>query len=204
MKRLKITPQYARYYLIFAFLLIAAPTIMYKMLPSHAGMILVASPQSRDAHFARTLVYVQTHHGYGARGYILNKKLEEDKARALQTRFPFAHIDQFYEGGPIEPGDAFFFLVSKNELSSAFDIYNVKELQDSDLELYNKIITQKSLRILSGYAGWYGFQLNKEIVRGGWEVIDYSADLLEGNQDESWRKALARAVKEKNIVQPAI
>jgi putative AlgH/UPF0301 family transcriptional regulator len=205
MKPLKITPRYARYYLFFAFLLIAAPTIFYKLLPSHAGKVLVAAPHSNDVNFARTLVYMDIHHGYGASGYILNKPLGHADIEKLKSRFPFAQSPQFYDGGPVERGISIFFLLPHDEGWSGFNIYNADTLQSENPDLYNTIISNPSLRILSGYAGWYGFQLNREIMRGGWDVLDYDGELIAGkNQEESWRKAMERVIAEKNIIRPAI
>lgn len=209
MKKLRLTPRQARIYLFFALLLIVAPTIMLKLLPSHAGMVLVASPISQDYNFARTLVYMQSHHGYGATGYILNKPLDADSAGKIKSRFPFAHDDQFFFGGPVGAGQAFFFILPKDEDWNQIEILNVDDLQNDNPERYNALIgdleSAGRIRILSGYSGWRGFQLNREIVRGGWDILPYDGALIKGlSQEESWRGAVERVVRAKKVKQPAI
>lgn len=209
MKKLRITPRQARIYLFFALLLIVAPTIMFKLLPSHAGKVLVASPVSNDPNFARTLVYMQSHHGYGATGYILNKPLDVDNAGKIKSRFPFARDDQFFFGGPVGVGQVFFFILPKDEDWNQIEILNVDDLQNDNPERYNALIGDLEnagrIRILSGYSGWRGFQLNREIVRGGWDILPYDGTLIKGlSQEESWRGAVERVVRAKKVKQPII
>lgn len=208
-KKLAITPRQARIYLFFALLLLAGPTILYKLLPSHAGKILVAAGASQDYNFAKTLVYMTEHHGYGATGFILNKPLDQASILSLQPLFPFARIDQFYFGGPVSTNDEIFFMIPEDSTLEEIEILSVRDLQQNDTARYNALLQDKSamenLRILSGYAGWHGFQLNREIVFGGWDVLPYSGYFIQDTtQEESWKRAVAKVLEDKKLAVDAL
>ena len=200
LKKLKTTPRQARIYLFFALLLIAAPTIMYKLWPSQAGNVLVASGVMQGEPFEKTVIYLQSHHGYGAHGFILNKRLSEEEAQNLQTRFPLAR--QFYYGGPVGVGEVMTLLIPDVEEENGFRLVNADTLQDSDMSAYNEIVTDAELmrdvRILSGYAGWAPLQLNREIVRGAWNVIPFDPLYLSDEDRQIiWNTAIDKVLDEK-------
>lgn len=200
LKKLKTTPRQARIYLFFALLLIAAPTIMYKVLPSQAGNVLVASGMMQGEPFEKTVIYLQSHHGYGAYGFILNKPLSEKDAKTLQKRFPLAH--QFYYGGPVAVGEVITLLIPDPDYANGFRLVDADALQKSDVSAYNDIVTDAQLmrdvRIFSGYAGWSSFQLNSEVMGGAWNVIAFNPAYLKvGDPRAVWDRAVKKVLDEK-------
>ena len=200
LKKLKTTPRQARIYLFFALLLIAAPTIMYKLWPSQAGNVLVASGVMQGEPFEKTVIYLSSHHGYGAHGFILNKKLLTEDAENLQSRFPLAR--QFYYGGPVGVGEVFTLLIPDQNDHNGFRLINADSLRERDIGVYNDIVTNpeimQEVRIFSGYTGWAPLQLNREIVRGAWNVIPFDQVYL-SNQDGQiiWNAAIDKVLDEK-------
>ncbi len=200
LKKLKTTPRQARIYLFFALLLIAAPTIMYKLWPSQAGNVLVASGVMQGEPFEKTVIYLRSHHGYGADGFILNKKLSVEGAQILQTRFPLAR--QFYYGGPVGVGEVVTLLIPDETEQNGFRLINADTLQDRDMSAYNDIVTNPEtmdgVRIFSGYAGWSSLQLNREIVRGAWNVISFDPVYLRDEDRQTiWNTAIDKVLDEK-------
>lgn len=200
LKKLKPTPRAARIYLFFALLLIAAPTIMYKVLPSQAGKVLVASGVMQGEPFEKTVIYLESHHGYGAHGFILNKPLSGAESQSLQTRFPLAQ--RFYYGGPVGVGEVVTLLIPDPESENGFRLLNADTLQERDMSAYNAIVTDAQLmgevRVIAGYAGWSPFQLNREVMRGAWNVIPYDRAYLEAAEQRAiWNKAIKKVMDEK-------
>lgn len=200
LRKLKTTPRQARIYLFFAVLLIAAPTIVYKIVPSQAGKMLVASGVMQGEPFEKTVIYLQSHHGYGAHGFIVNKPMSEADAKGLQSRFPMAR--RFHYGGPVGEGEVISLLIPDATQDSGFNILNAGTLRERDMSAYNEIVTDMQLMqdaiVFSGYAGWSPFQLNREIVRGAWNVIPYDPVYLEEQgQRAIWDKAVDKVLDEK-------
>lgn len=200
LKKLKTTPRQARIYLFFAVLLIAAPTIMYKIVPSQAGKMLVASGVMQGEPFEKTVIYLQSHHGYGAHGFIVNKPMSEADAKSLQFRFPMAR--RFHYGGPVGEGEVISLLIPDAAQDNGFKILNVGTLSEKDVSAYNDLVTDAQLMrdaiVFSGYAGWSPFQLNREIMRGACNVIPYDPVYLEKRgQRAIWDKAVDKILDEK-------
>jgi putative transcriptional regulator len=200
LKKLRPTPRAAKIYLFFALVLLAAPTILYKVLPSQAGKVLVASGVMQGEPFEKAVIFLHTHHGYGAHGYILNKPLSEEDSQNLQRRFPLAR--QFYYGGPVGVGEVVTLLIPDKNKDGGFALINADILQENDISAYNDIVTDADLmqdvRVFSGYAGWSAFQLNREVMRGGWNVIPYDPAYLEqGARRDIWSKAIDKVLDEK-------
>ncbi len=199
-KRLKITPRAARIYLFFALVLLAAPTILYKVLPSHAGKVLVAAGAMTGEPFEKTVIYMQFHHGYGARGLILNKPLRGDQRADLQKQFPLGRL--FYYGGPVGTQEDITLLVPDKGADKGFRLIDANFLRAHDLAAYNQIVADEVLmrdvRIFSGYSGWTVMQLNRELYRGAWDVVPFEGGYLEqAPQTEIWYKALEKVLDEK-------
>jgi putative transcriptional regulator len=193
-KKIFITPKQAKIYLVFALLIIAFPTIMTKVLPSHSGKLLVSvASMDFDPFFGRTVIYLDNHSGYGAFGFIINKQLSEEESAPLRARFP--HIGRFHYGGPVADGEELFLMVPDDESFERFQIHRLRDLEADDLEAYNAIIANpevaKNVILFSGYAGWTVLQLNRELLRGSWNVIPFRSDLMqEGEQIDIWNRAM--------------
>lgn len=198
--KLKITPRYARYYFFFALVLIALPTIMLKILPSHAGRVIVSAGKMNYSVFEKSVIYMTQHHGFGAMGIILNKPLELDSLEYYQKRFPT--IRHFHYGGPVGINQGFFLMVPSKESASGFDVLNGSLLMEKDADEFNRIIKDdtiaKDIRLFVGYAGWGAMQLNREIVRGWWDDIPFDPVYLGVENSETvWEKAITRVLEEK-------
>jgi len=146
------------------------------------------------------VIYLQSHHGYGAHGFILNKKLSEEGAQNLQSRFPLAR--QFYYGGPVGVGQVVTLLIPDEAEQNGFRLINADTLQERDMSAYNDIVTNPEtmggVRILTGYAGWSPLQLNREIVRGAWNVIPFDPVYLrDEDRPAIWNTAIDKVLDEK-------
>jgi len=198
--KLKITPRYARYYFFFALVLIALPTIMLKVLPSHAGHVIVSAGKMNYSVFEKSVIYMTQHHGFGAMGIILNKPLNQERQTHYKERFPT--IQHFHYGGPVGINQDFFLMVPNKENASGFDVLNGSLLMEKDPSEFNRIIKDEAIasdiRLFAGYSGWGAMQLNREIVRGWWDDIPFDRLYINTkNPDKTWEKALTKVLDEK-------
>lgn len=51
-----------------------------------------------------------------------------------------------------------------------------------------------------GYAGWGPVQLDYELLRGGWHLVDATADILSAPPESMWKKALEKVPLKKSKV----
>lgn len=198
-KTLAITPRQARIYLFFSALLILAPTVMYKILPSHAGRVLVAAGAMTEEPFSKTVIYMTEHHGYSATGFILNKPLGEEQGAAARARFPL--LSKFYYGGPVDE-DMRVFLMRLEDGVPVF--YEADGVMKDDPDLYNALVSDDAVRVFTGYSGWGAFQLNREIYFGAWNALAFDSLFLEGSREQIWNKALESVLRDKKVSESAI
>ncbi len=147
------------------------------------GVFLVAKPESGYANFRETVVLItQPEVGGGPLGVIVNRPLAVRLSEAVPgiANVP-AQFDQLYGGGPVAR-DQFLFLVRSawspvGSLQVLADVY-----LSGDGELLEQIVRGAvkvaSWRVYAGYSGWAPGQLQAEIARGGWYVIQADADTI--------------------------
>lgn len=158
------------------------------MNPSTTGRLLVATPDLADPNFHRTVVLMFAHDEGGALGVVLNRpsaiSVDEGLPGWSQVAAPPACV---YLGGPVEPTAALGLGEGEGETSDLI----VGSLGAIDLsggpEEY------RSVRVFAGYAGWGPMQLDREVARGDWFVVDAQvADVTTATPDRLWREVLRR------------
>lgn len=204
---LRPTPQIARIYLLVAALLLATPGLC-SLYSRYEGKVLVALPRAdADPYFARTLVYVGQHNGWGTIGLILNRPLSAEHFAMLEQNAPPGFDWRF--GGPIDYQNTRYVLVPDDAAPQSPEgrqPYKFMELQDyirtypeawsamrADPEKRRKFI------IFAGYSGWRSWQLENEMRIGGWAVTDFSPDMLnmEGGSAEVWGRVLKDIIEKR-------
>ncbi|MCE2855538.1 MAG: YqgE/AlgH family protein [Ilumatobacteraceae bacterium] len=173
----------------------------YASTPGLDGKLLVARPDLDDPNFIRACVYVLAHNDEGALGVILNRPLPspsphygptiEDAAVLhdvlrgwIDSSVPPAAL---FEGGPVEPHGVFGLL---EDDSSPHGIRSIDIDEDSS-------DGPGRWRFFRGYSGWGPDQLDDEIRRDGWFVLDaFTDDVYTREPLHLWRTVLARQVGE--------
>lgn len=154
-----------------------------------AGRLLVAHPNMAGNFFAGTVIVLLRDGEGGAFGLVVNRPLGREAAEAL-----FRQLDPelgerarqaglaLYLGGPVDT--ALLFLLHATESGfAAGDPRKLLPLPGSD---------RRAMLVL-GYAGWSAGQLDSEIARGDWLVVDADADLVFGGDDDGkWERAVSR------------
>ncbi len=157
------------------------------------GKLLVASPGIADGDFAGAVILIVAHTGDGALGLVVNRPLGDaphgllPSKRGLRTRVFF--------GGPVEL-DREFVLHTSDYATEGTVRVGADFAVSSDPGILEDIAKGKGPRrslLAVGYAGWDSGQVEEELMRHDWIVVDADETLVFANDIEGlWGHALAR------------
>lgn len=158
-----------------------------------SGKLLVASRNLDDPNFGRTVVLLIHHEPRGAFGLVLNRPGPERlDAVWRQTVERPCHLDQpLLVGGPVEgPLIALHADAERSEQEVIPGVHFTRQ-RDHLLELVER--EARPLSVFAGYSGWSGGQLEGELARGDWDVVDADAATVFGDESSLWPRATRRA-----------
>jgi putative transcriptional regulator len=163
----------------------------------HTGRLLVATPAVGGDVFRRSVILMLHHDEGGAQGVVLNKPLaaEVDSVLPGWERVVTApHV--IFQGGPVSTSSALGIVTVPGDEAEPL---GVKRLFGSiglvDLDAPTPVVAAElgGMRIFAGYSGWDAGQLENEIVRGDWYVVDAEVgDAFTHEPDALWREVLRR------------
>ena len=169
---------------------------------SLAGKVLVAHEGMPDPRFQETVIYMVNHDASGAFGLVVNKPsamgpigalLDELGIDADEFEFDLQDSVTLHYGGPVDPGRGFVLHSADYAIDGTQNVSNgiaVTSNPEALIDIALGLGPRRSL-IIFGYSGWGPSQLEGELARGDWKVIDADADLVLGKDHESkWRRAL--------------
>lgn len=159
------------------------------------GVFLVAKRHISDPRFRRTVIFVTTHDHRGSHGLVINRPSDVGLANLLPEWSKLLDPENYvYYGGPVEVDLVRYLVRSPIPLDGSVqlldDIYMVthKGILVSLLE-DNKL--RRGIRAYVGYAGWAVGQLEHEILRGDWYVIEAdSKSLFDNDPAGLWRELM--------------
>ena len=158
---------------------------------STTGRLLVSTPQLDDGVFHRSVILVLQHDDNGAQGVVLNKPLGADVDSVLPGWGEhIASPQTLFQGGPVQLDSALALATFRREAEpppGSKRLFGSFAIVDLDMPEVG------GLRIFAGYAGWSSGQLEGELRRGSWMVVDsQSDDLLTEDPDHLWEQVLRR------------
>ena len=150
------------------------------------GKLLVADTSLKDPRFAQSVIYLVRHDAAGAFGLIINKPLvrlpladmlRELDVEGIETE---AELDLYF-GGPVQ-GELGFVLHSRDFSAAKATTtvqggYAVSDVRHVLRAISEQKGPEKALFAV-GYAGWAPDQLDAELERGDWNVIDADDTLV--------------------------
>ena len=162
-----------------------------------AGRLLVASPQIEEETFRRSVVLLLHHDEDGAQGVILNRPIEADIDAVLPGWKDVASSPQtVFQGGPVELNSAIGLVTVPGDEREPLGVKHLfGGLGLVDLDAPPNLVAPEvaGMRIFAGYAGWSGGQLENEILRGDWYVVDSeSRDAFSMAPERLWSDVLLR------------
>jgi putative transcriptional regulator len=142
------------------------------------GRLLVATPGLGDLNFDRTVVFLLEHGPEGAVGVVLNRPSEIDVGVPLpEWAVLVGDPRKIFFGGPVAQGAVLGLAWGPEEATDGWapliDRLGTLDLSTSPAELHLPI---ERLRIFTGYSGWGGGQLERELEGGAWFLADGSPD----------------------------
>lgn len=163
----------------------------------HTGRLLVATPSVQGDVFHRSVILVLHHDDSGAQGVVLNKPLEAEVDSVLPGwQRVVTAPPVLFQGGPVSTSSALGLVtVPGDELEPL----GVKRLFGSiglvDLDAPTPVVAAElaGMRVFAGYSGWTEGQLEAEIRRGDWYVVDAEVgDAFTSRPEGLWRAVLRR------------
>jgi putative transcriptional regulator len=159
------------------------------------GTLLVATWQINDPRFSRTVVYMIEHSDGGAMGLILNRVAKKISFAELfknsEVEAPETDRELLIRfGGPVEMNRSFLLhstdLMLKNSHQVAEGIAVTGDL--SVLEAIAEGEGPTNYVFVMGYAGWAPQQLEAEIKRGDWRVIEAEPTVVFMDPEKIWER----------------
>lgn len=153
---------------------------------SFAGKLLVADTSMPDPRFAQSVIYLVRHNEDGAFGLIINKPLTKLPLAKLLSQMDIegtaTGVDlELYFGGPVQ--DDLGFVLHSRDFAAAqgtmvvdegFSVSGVRQV----LRAISEHKGPEKALFTVGYAGWGPDQLEGELERGDWNVIDADEALV--------------------------
>lgn len=166
--------------------------------PFLTGKLLVATPQTGGEVFRRGVVLVLHHDADGAHGVVLNRRLDAPVGSVLPAWQEYVTPpDRLFQGGPVGLDTALGLVgvpgFDVDEPMGVRLILGSVGLVDLDTPPVLVMPELSGLRIFAGYSGWGPAQLEEEIRRGGWYVMDAEPrDAFSDEPDLLWGQVLRR------------
>ena len=145
-------------------------------MPLRKGVFLVAEPHMEGPYFPNSVVLLLGYDETGAFGVIVNRP----------TNIPLAAIvpdikgveklkGNMFVGGPVSRNTPLMLLRTDNkpdklDTSVMEGVYYVTQHKYM-VEIIEKMKPEDMVRVYAGHAGWHSGQLEAEVERGGWVVL---------------------------------
>lgn len=162
------------------------------------SIILVSATHLVDPNFARSVVLVMFPPDAGPSGVILNRPspvtLENVWPNPEDRR---GRTDTIFVGGPVEPaGLLFLFRMTPPPVRAWHATEDIFFSGDGALlrQLLGDTESIEDQRFFAGYSGWADGQLEWEIERGDWHIVEVDSDIIYDTEPETlWTRLLKRA-----------
>lgn len=147
--------------------------------------------------FHRSVILMLHHDDGGAQGVVLNKPLSAQVDSVLPGwQRVVTAPPVLFQGGPVSTTSALGLVTVPGDEPEPL---GVKRLFGSiglvDLDVPTPVVAAElaGLRIFAGYSGWESGQLENEVRRGDWYVVDAEVrDAFTAEPDALWREVLRR------------
>ena len=162
------------------------------------SILLVASTKITDRHFGRSVVLVTHEAQGGPLGLILNRPTDLSLHEVFEgVQGLDSQRDRVFFGGPVSVQMLIFVFRAEGKAPEGIEVlpgvrigFEPKVLD----RLLRREQPTRGLRVFAGYAGWAPGQLEEEIARGDWHLLQAEADIVFSEHPESlWTELIRRA-----------
>ncbi len=162
------------------------------------GKFLVADRNLLDRNFSKTVILLTDYHQNGATGLIINRPTELKLSKAFPEMEKLRHrTDILYFGGPVAKGHMHLLIRSEDQPEGSRRVFD-KIFVSSSHAVLQKMIDNAAggatFRVYAGYAGWSPGQLDRELSRGDWHVLQADAKtIFDKPSSEIWPELIIRS-----------
>lgn len=178
------------------------------MFKSLRGNFLVSATHLREVSFFKSVILVMDHTPQGAMGVVINQPMNVAIKDALEKHFEMPDSDHsLFSGGPVEPS-AMMVLHSDPDAGpeGAMVIPGVyagtsADIFDDIAEAIRNPDVSLKFRMFAGYSGWSSGQLDSEVGRGDWYILDADASLVfSDNPYEVWEQLMKQVHSQSGVI----
>ena len=167
-------------------------------------IILVAKRQLQDKLYGSTILITRPLGGDRHVGFIVNRPTQVTLGKLFPRHEPSSKVtDPVFLGGPVSP-EVIFALVQQRESPGGRSLRILDDLYLAiDSEVVDRIIEKQpaQARFFAGMVLWRPGELNEEVKRGLWYVLDAKADLvLRKKTDSMWEELVGRSERRANSI----
>ena len=157
------------------------------------GVFLVASRNLVDPNFRQTVVLIVAHGEDGAMGVVVNRPTPLTLGAALPDIEELAErADLLYVGGPVATTQITLLLRAASPPENALHVFQDVYFSGSLTTLMQLIRNHdlaETMQAYAGYAGWAPGQLEGELKRGDWSLVEADVETLFSKSPETiWRE----------------
>ena len=160
---------------------------------------IIAMPTLDDSMFSHSVIYICEHNRDGAMGIMINKPIIELNVATVLARLEItsptscAELEQpVFCGGPIADEQGFILHTPLDGFASSIQISDDVMISTSldALKSIGSPEQPQNIFLALGYSSWQSLQLENEIARNDWLVVDADPQIFyEVAIDERWQKA---------------
>jgi putative transcriptional regulator len=172
--------------------------------PDDDSIILVAKRQLQDKLYGSTIVLSRPIGADRHVGFIINKPTQVSLAKLFPGHEPSKKVvDPVFLGGPVSP-EVIFALVQGKQSPGGRSIKILDDLYLAiDSDVVDSVIEKQAAqaRFFAGMVLWRPGELNDELKRGLWYVLDAKSDLaLRKSTEGMWEELVGRSERKANSI----
>ena len=172
--------------------------------PDDDSIILVAKRQLQDKLYGSTIVLTRPIGAERHVGFIINKPTQVSLAKLFPGHEPSKKVvDPVFLGGPVSP-EVIFALVQGKQSPGGRSIKILDDLYLAiDSDVVDSVIEKQAAqaRFFAGMVLWRPGELNDELKRGLWYVLDAKSDLaLRKSTEGMWEELVGRSERKANAI----
>lgn len=166
---------------------------MTEELRAAQGTLLAATPEMLDPNFMHGVVLVCQHTEDGAYGLVINRKSEYTTRKLLAEHPLLGQVDHpIYLGGPVQLNAMQILHRVPEHITGGAEILPGLWI-GGDFDEVARFVSAATdapdrVRLIIGYSGWSGGQLDRELAHGAWLPAPGSVEhVFEADADKLWR-----------------
>lgn len=153
------------------------------------GVLLVAGESMGDPRFRQTVLLIIEHDRSGSQALVINKPTPVEVGEVLPSMETPDGASRVYYGGPVQLNRLSFLYRGDEGAGTATGLRGVRWSHSQALLKEKLAEGPDRVRVYAGYAGWAPGQLEFELARGGWRMIQGRAEnVFNDHPQRLWRR----------------